>query len=110
MKKKLAIVALLTVLLIHPAAVLAVEFGSPPAQQALNISVILNRILFILWPVFVGFSIITFIVAGFLFLKAQGDPAEIKTAQKAVLWGVVGLIVGILSFSIPLIIRALLGF
>ena len=110
MNKKLVYTIILISALL-PYIGLAVNFGTPPTQQDnLDIPILLNRILGIIWPVFMGFAIIMFIVAGFLFLKAEGEPAEIKTAQKALLWGVVGIIVGILSFSIPFIIRSLLGF
>lgn len=94
--------------LIVPFVAAGVEFGNPPVGQALDIPTLLNRVLGIVWPVFIGFAIIMFIVAGFFFLKAQGEPAEVKTAQKALLWGVVGVIVGILAFSIPFIVRGLL--
>ncbi len=107
--KKIIYVCIATALLL-PAVGLAVDFGTPPVAQNLDIPGILNKILDIVWPIFIGLAIIMFIVAGFLFLKAQGDPAETKTAQKAVMWGVVGIIVGILAFSIPRIVTSLLGF
>lgn len=65
---------------------------------------LINNVLSFIWPLFVVFAIIMFIWAGILFLKAQGEPAELETARKALLWGVAGVIVGVLAFSIPFII------
>ncbi len=107
---KKIIYTLIAAALLLPAVGLAIDFGTLPVGQNLDIPGILNKVLGIVWPIFIGFAIIMFIVAGFLFLKAQGDPAETKTAQKAVMWGVVGLVVGVLAFSIPGIVKSLLGF
>lgn len=54
----------------------------------------------LVWEVFVGISVICFIFAGFIFLTAMGDSEKIKTAKAAVVWGVVGIIVAIIAFSI----------
>jgi|SRR3989344_1198022 len=103
MNKKLITLASFGILLIFP----LMAFAIPSAIG--NVVDIMQRILGFIWPVFVGFAIIMFIVAGFIFLTSQGDPGKAKTARDAVIWGVVGVIVGILAFSIPLIIGNTLG-
>jgi hypothetical protein len=52
------------------------------------------------WQFFFGITVIMFIVAGILFVTANGDPGKIKTAKTAVIWGVVGIIVATISFGI----------
>ena len=72
-------------------------------------TVFFDKIFNFIWPFFLGFAIIMFIVAGFIFLTASGEAGKVKTAKDAVLWGIIGIIVAILSFSIPGIIGTLLG-
>ena len=52
--------------------------------------------------VFGAIAVIMFIMAGVLFLTAQGAPEKVQQARQAFLWGVAGVIVGILAFSIIL--------
>src|SRR3989344_1660139 len=58
-----------------------------------------------IWTIFVLIALIAFITAGILFLTASGDPEKIKTARTAFLWGMVGVVVGIIAFSIVTIIE-----
>ena len=50
--------------------------------------------------IFGGAAVVFFVIAGILFLTAQGDPAKIKTARSAFIWGIAGVVVGIMAFSI----------
>lgn len=59
----------------------------------------------VVWPIFLGLVVIMFIWAGVLFLTAQGDPGKIGAARKAVIWAVVGVMVGFLAFSAVTLIR-----
>lgn len=61
-----------------------------------------------IWAVFGLLALICFIVAGILFLTSAGDPDKIKLARTALIWGVVGVVVGILAFSIVSIIETAL--
>lgn len=64
----------------------------------------INRVLNFLYPVFFGFSIVMFLVAAYMFLTAQGAPEALEKARSALIWGVVGVVLGIASISIPFII------
>ncbi len=91
MNKKLAKLLYFTVLLSFP----VVAF----ADSSTFFNDILTRTLnYIVWPIFGGVAVIMLIYAGFLFATAQGDPAKITTAKKAVLWVAVGIAVGLLAF------------
>jgi uncharacterized membrane protein YjfL (UPF0719 family) len=48
------------------------------------------------------------VIAGMLFLSARGDAEKIKTAKGAFLWGVVGIVVAILAYSMINILMFLL--
>ncbi|MGD0576965.1 MAG: hypothetical protein ABSA74_02750 [Candidatus Staskawiczbacteria bacterium] len=58
--------------------------------------------------VFGAIAVICFVVAGVLFLTAQGAPEKLKTAKAAVIWGVAGVIVGIAAYSIVAIVEAII--
>lgn len=104
MDKKFIRLFSLVALLTLPVVVFAVDNPSLPGTVGAPIDAI-NRLLNFIWPIFIGFAVIMFIVSGFLFLSANGDPGKISTARHAVLWGIVGVIIGILAFSIPYIIQ-----
>jgi hypothetical protein len=58
--------------------------------------------------IFGAIAVICFVIAGVLFLTAQGAPEKLKEAKSAVIWGVVGVIVGIVAFSIIAIVGNLI--
>ena len=68
-----------------------------------------NIINYVVWPIAVGVVIVLFIMAGMIFLTAQGEPGKIETARKAVTWGVVGVIIILISFSIIATVKWLIG-
>lgn len=51
--------------------------------------------------VLMPFVVIAFIYAGFLFVKAQGKPEEIKKAREVIFWSVIGafILFGAWSFA-----------
>jgi len=111
MNKKLITISILSIFLTLPVVVLALAGPGPiPNSQNLSVTQIVNIVLNFIWPIFVGFAVIMFLVAGFLFLTAQGDPGKVGAARQAILWGIIGVVVGVIAFSIPFIIRTTLGF
>ena len=100
--KKLVIPALAAFLL-APLVVLA----GYPGQVDINTATsnILNTVSFL----FGAFAIIMFLVTGFLFLIARGDPSKTAEARKAFLWGVIGVIVALMSFGMASEIGRILG-
>jgi hypothetical protein len=109
MDKKKAIAYLSLAMLVLPAVLGAEGILQLPDQPAVgglpDIWTIIVNIIKFLWPIFIGFFIFMAIWAGFLFITANGEPGKIQTAKSAVIWAIVGLILGLLSFSIPDIIR-----
>ena len=99
MNKKI-IASALTVLLALPAVGLAFTPPSQPSvTSTLDVNEVIEIVLAIFWSIVIAFVIISFILAGFIFITAQGDPAKIAQARQAVIWGIVGVAVILLSYA-----------
>lgn len=85
-----------------------VAFAAQPFAQWLN-AIINNVLTMIVWPIFLGLVILTFIWAGILYLTAQGEPSKISQANKAVIYAIVGIIVAIFAFSAVNLIGGIIG-
>jgi hypothetical protein len=103
--KKIAIASIFASLLILPAVAFALPL-TPPALPGTvsNLWVVIIAILNFLWPIFIGVSIIMFLFSGFMFVTALGEPGKIKLARESAIYGIVGIVVAILAFSIPYVI------
>jgi uncharacterized BrkB/YihY/UPF0761 family membrane protein len=108
MNKKILLLILFCVIFLPVLTYAALDFSQPSGNIG-NVQNIVTKILNPVWEVFVGFAVIMFVFAGILFLSSSGEPEKIKTARNAVLWGVVGIVVGILAFSIMTIIKTAIG-
>lgn len=73
-----------------------------------SIRSLLDSIESIAWIVFGTIVVVCFVVAGVMFLTAQGQPEKIQLARSATIWGVAGVIVGILAYSIMAIMENIL--
>ncbi len=109
MNKKIITAAAIAMLAL-PLVSLAFTPGNiPNVVQTLSINGLIDIFFNILWPLFIAFAIIMFILAGVAFFNAQGDPDKVATARNQVLWGIAGLAVAFLAFSIPFIVRLTLN-
>lgn len=97
MKNSLIALSLVAVILATPVLVLAI-----PGEITLD--TIISSTKTIIWTVFLLLVVICFIVAGILFLTAGGAPEKISTARSSFMWGVVGIIVAIVAYSIVTIV------
>jgi len=90
--------------------------GAPVCSNGVCVSggqwfqnIITNFLNIVVWPIFIAVSIIMFIWAGILFISAQGDPGKVAEARKAVIWAVIGIVVGLLGYLSVAIIKGALG-
>lgn len=51
-------------------------------------------------------SVVMGLYAGFLFITARGEAAQLKTARATLLWAVIGVAVAVLAFSIIVITKS----
>lgn len=80
--------------------ILLSALGGPIPVYNTSIIGIGVAILNIVWVVFTIIAVISFVVSGILFLTAQGNAEKLKVARASVIWGVAGIVVAILAFSI----------
>ena len=110
MNKKLITLAS-TVLLASPMAIFAIaQPTTPNTLVGFSIIGLVNTILNFIWPIFIGFAVIMFIIAAFYFVTAQGEAEKVGEARQFVIWGVVGVAVGILAFTLPYVVSTAFGF
>jgi hypothetical protein len=109
-KKIILSLAILSVAVL-PMAVLAINDPNPNPTGAgtLNLTTLIGAILGKLWVIFAALAVIMFLYAGILFLTASGAPDKISAARQAFLWGVVGVVVGIIAYSVVTIVGNLIG-
>lgn len=89
MKKNLIILSLICIILISPVVALAYTLGS-----------LVDSVVQAAQLIFLGVAVVCFIMAGILFLSSRGDPEKLASARSAVLWGVAGVVVGIIAPTI----------
>ena len=59
--------------------------------------------------VFSTLVVICIVIAGILFLTSSGDPNKVEKARNALIWGVVGVVIGIVAYSILGVINSMLS-
>lgn len=82
--------------------------GNVPTSVG-NLGEIVTKIESMIWIVFGLLAVIMFVVAGILFLTAGGAPEKVQTARAAFIWGIVGVAVGIVAYSIVAVVSGVLG-
>lgn len=109
MKKIIASLVLISAVLL-PVAVLAINdpTSNPTGVSVGSLNEIINSLIRAAWIIFGGIAVICFVIAGVLFLVAGGNPEKVQQARAAFLWGVAGVVVGIIAFSILKIVGSIM--
>ncbi|MGA2417901.1 MAG: hypothetical protein ABSF55_01510 [Candidatus Staskawiczbacteria bacterium] len=103
-KNKLALISLGILLL--PA--LALADTPAPINHIPDLTSVVTSIENAVWIVFGLIAVICFIYAAVLFLTAGGTPEKVQAARSAFLWGVAGVAVGIIAYSIVAIVSSVI--
>ena len=108
MNKKISSLIILgaLVLLICPISNVSAQLYRPASP--VNLAGLAQNVETALWVIFGGIAVICFIIAAILFLTAMGNPEKLKIARDSFWWGIAGIIVGILAYSILAIITSLI--
>ncbi|KKP32581.1 MAG: hypothetical protein A2312_04400 [Candidatus Staskawiczbacteria bacterium RIFOXYB2_FULL_32_9] len=96
---KIIVSLLLLSVLLTPVLASAV-IPAPPTTSVTDLSTLYDKIATLMWQIFAIVALVLFVIAGIMFLTAQGDPAKVATARLFVLWGIVGIVVAAFAFSI----------
>lgn len=105
---KILVSLLLLSVLLTPALALGQNTGGPGVTFS-GLDDLITKVGDFLWKIVGLVALILFVIAGIMFMTAMGDPAKIATARNFVLWGVVGIIVAILAYSIVAIVTNIVG-
>ncbi len=89
MRKYLSLILLIVVL--APLTVEGVTIDNPLAAD--TFAELIDDIINFIFILAIAIAPIMFIIAGFYFITAVGDPAKIETAKKMILWTLIGLLV-----------------
>ena len=108
MKKSLFLI-LLSALLLPVSFISAQDLGKY-TNNPIYLGSLASNIEYALWIIFALIVVVCFVVAGIMFLTAMGDAAKLKTARSAFFWGIAGVAVGIIAYSIVWIMGGLLTY
>jgi len=99
---------LITFIIPQTAEALVVRLRNPLEYE--NFWDLLTRIIDFIFILGVSIAPIMFLVAGFYFITAAGDPEKITTAKKMVLWVLVGLLIIFSAKGLIELLADILGF
>ncbi len=111
-KTKIVLTLVALSVLALPVMALAANSNSAPEAPLNAIADMPTLITYIenaLWMIFGLMAVICFVVAGILFLTAGGVPEKVQSARSAFIWGIAGVVVGIVAYSIIAIVSSVMG-
>lgn len=106
---------ILSLLAIAPGIGIGASTAQPiavPDSPVTTVDQILNILSYVLsaaYVVFYALAVIFLLLAGFGYLTANGDPGKIKKASSKLIYGVIGVGVGLLASGVKAIIKSFLS-
>jgi len=114
MRKYLSLILLIVIF--TPVLVNAQSTPCPPGTvcienplEADTFAELIDAIINIIFYLAIAIAPIMFIVAGFHFITAVGDPEKIKTAKRIILWTLIGLLVVISAKGLIMLFGEVFG-
>lgn len=101
---KIIISLLFLAFLVTPVLASAQIPARPNVSGLSDLDSLYTKIGDLLWQIVAIVALVLFVIAGIMFMTAQGDPTKVATARQFVIWGVVGVVVAALAYSIVAII------
>lgn len=99
----------LLVLFLMPSILAAAEPSTPKAVGAQDLFKIMGRIARWIFTFLIVVAVIAGVIAAYQYITAGGDPEKLETARTNIIYALIALAVGVLAFSIPLIVCNVLG-
>ena len=88
--------------------VLAYDYENPLGETN-DISMLVSNIINFLIILAIPVTAILIVYAGFLYIASAGNNEKVKTAQKTLIWAIVGFAIVLVASSIPVIIEEFLS-
>ena len=125
MKRAIIILSILSVGMLMVMPVLAYDYEDPdpilpdsqstglnipnPLGGTSDISTLVSNIIKFLIILAIPITAILVVYAGYLYITSAGNEEKVKTAQKALIWAIVGFAVVLIASSVPAIIQEFLS-
>ena len=109
--KRAVVVAVTAASLLAPAVALGQWTTALPATSNLattSVAVIISTVMQWLLYIIGTIAVITFIIAGIMYLTAAGDEDQIGKAKKAMVYGIVGIAVALIGLIIVNVVDTML--
>ena len=74
-----------------------------------DISTLISNIINFLIILAIPITAILIVYAGFLYITSAGNDEKVKTAQKALIWAIIGFAIVLVASSVPIIIEKFLS-
>jgi hypothetical protein len=82
---------------------------APIIQDVGGVIGILNFVLKLVYTIFFIAAVFFILIAGFGYLTASGDPAKVKKATNRLIYGIVGVAVGLLATGVKALVANFLS-
>lgn len=80
-----------------------------PLNGISDISILIDKIIDFLFGIAILVTPIIIVYAGFVFITSAGNEEKIKTAQKVLIWALIGFAIVLIAKSVPAIIQEFLS-
>lgn len=104
---KKIVLSLIAISLVAMPVLAFAQIGGAPPTINMDLTTMGNKVANAAWIVFTIIAVVMFIIAGVLFMTAQGAAEKVQQARSAFLWGVAGVVVGIIAFTIITLVRSI---
>lgn len=74
-----------------------------------DIEEIIDNVTTFLWILLVAVTIVFFLLAGFKYLTAGGNPEAVRAANKMVVYGMIALAIGFIARGVPFLVSSIVG-
>lgn len=81
----------------------------PDITMAWTVKSVMDNVIEYVEIAFGAAAIVYFLWYGIMFLKSRGDPAKAQEARWSLIWGVLGVIIGLLALTIVEKIKVAFG-
>jgi uncharacterized membrane protein YjfL (UPF0719 family) len=108
-QKVILSLVILSVMLVPVMALAAFTVPAEPTTTSASFKDIIDKVGTIVSYAFMALTVLLFVYAGVKFLLAGGAPEKVAEARTAAIWGVVGVIVIVLAYSIISVVQTLIS-